>query len=190
MPGRCPGVRAQSSSAAVRWGHARGSRGDFGGPAAGPDARGAHGSSARRDAAGHEQSTSPHWRRQARRCRGIGAAVPLIALAVVTYAAGLALGFGGVVHPAVAICVCGAVGGFIRREPRAIALAALCAAGWLSAKSALLDEGRCARARGDIVAVFPDALAPGAFVRGEARSIAGRPCTVSVTVAVRRGRVA
>ena len=116
--------------------------------------------------------------------------MPLIALAVVAYAAGLALGFGGVAHLAVVVCGCGVAGGLVRREPRAIALAALCAAGWLGAKGVLLDEARCARARGDIVAVFPDALAPGAFVRGEARSIGGWACTVPITVAVRRGRVA
>jgi competence protein ComEC len=37
--------------------------------------------------------------------------------------------------------------------------------------------------------VFPDAIAPGAFVRGETRSIAGIACSAPITVAVRRGSV-
>ncbi len=43
--------------------------------------------------------------------------------------------------------------------------------------------------RGTIVAVFPEPLAPGAFVRGETRSIGGRACAAPITAVVRRGRV-
>jgi competence protein ComEC len=115
--------------------------------------------------------------------------VPLVATAVIAYAAGLALGFGGVVHLATAAGALLVIAGVVRRNARLVALASLGAAGWLVARSASLDEARCARLRGEISAVFPDALAPGAFVRGETRSIAGIACTASITVAVRRGSV-
>ena len=116
--------------------------------------------------------------------------MPLVALAVIAYAAGLALGFGGVVYLAAAACACAVLVGALQRDVRILALAGLSVAGWVAAHAASLDELRCARLRGPIVAVFPDALAPGAFVRGETRSIAGQKCATSVTVAVRRGRVA
>jgi competence protein ComEC len=116
--------------------------------------------------------------------------VPLVATAVIAYAAGLALGFGGVVHLALLAGAALAIAGGVRRDARLIALAALGAAGWVAARSTVLDEARCARVRGAIVAVFPDALAPGAFVRGETRSIAGHACRAPITVAVGRGRVA
>jgi competence protein ComEC len=116
--------------------------------------------------------------------------VPLVALAVIAYAAGLLLGFGGVVHPAIAMlgCITVAVAGVVRRDAGVSALAILGLAGWLAARSAMLDEARCARLRGPIIAVFPEAVAPGAFVRGETRAIAGRTCTAPITVAVRSGR--
>ena len=107
---------------------------------------------------------------------------------MIAYAAGLLLGFGGVVHPAITILACLALAGVVRRDVRVIALATLGVAGWFAAHAARLDEARCSRLRGSIVAVFPEALAPGAFVRGETRTIAGRACTTPITVAVRRGR--
>lgn len=116
--------------------------------------------------------------------------MPLVALAVVAYAAGLAVGFGGVLHLVVVVCAGLAAAGFLRRDVRIVALGALGAAGWLAARTAQIEEARCSRWRGSIVAVFADPLAPGAFVRGETRSIAGRPCTTPITVAVRRGTVA
>jgi competence protein ComEC len=116
--------------------------------------------------------------------------VPLVALAVLAYAAGLALGFGGVVHLAGAIAACAVLAGALRREMRLVALAGMGLAGWLAARAASLDEERCARLRGPIVAVFPEALAPGAFARGETRFIAGQRCATSVTVAVGRGGLA
>jgi competence protein ComEC len=114
--------------------------------------------------------------------------VPLVALAVIAYAAGLLLGFGGVAHLAIAVTGCLALAGVVRRDARLIALAALGLAGWLAARATVIGDARCSRLRGEIVAVFPDALAPGAFVHGETRAIAGRPCTAPVTVAVRQGR--
>jgi competence protein ComEC len=114
--------------------------------------------------------------------------VPLVALAVIAYAAGLLLGFGGVVHPAITMLGCVALAGVVRRDTRVTALAALALAGWLAARATMADEARCSHLRGPIVAVFPEALAPGAFVRGETRAIAGRSCTAPITVAVRRGR--
>jgi competence protein ComEC len=113
----------------------------------------------------------------------------LIVIAVIAYAAGLALGFGGVVHLALATAGGLAAAGVLRRELRLLALGALVLAGWLIARADAHDAERCASARGTILAVFPDALAPGAFVRGEARRIGERACTTPVTVAVRRGRV-
>ena len=116
--------------------------------------------------------------------------MPLVALAVIAYAAGLGLGFGGVVHLGLAVAVAGGLAGLVRRDVRLVALVGLGFAGWLAARAASVDDERCVRFRGPIVAVFPEALAPGAFARGEARSIAGRRCASSVTVAVKRGRVA
>ena len=116
--------------------------------------------------------------------------MPRIALAVIAYAAGLALGFGGVVHLAAAIGVAGALAGVMRRDLRVVALAAMGLAGWLVARAALLEEERCARWRGPIVAVFPEVLAPGAFARGETRSAAGKGCATAITVSVQRGSVA
>jgi competence protein ComEC len=114
--------------------------------------------------------------------------VPLVALAVIAYAAGLLLGFGGVVHLAITALGCLALAGIVRRDARVISLAVLGAAGWLAARATMVDAEGCSRLRGPIAAVFPEALAPGAFVRGETRSIAGRACTAPITVAVRRGR--
>jgi competence protein ComEC len=114
--------------------------------------------------------------------------LPLVTIAVIAYAAGLLLGFGGVVHPAIAMLGCLALAGVMRRDTRVIALAALGVAGWIAARATIADEVRCSRLRGLIVAVFPDALAPGAFVRGETRVIAGRACTAPIMIAVRRGR--
>ena len=113
--------------------------------------------------------------------------MPLVSLAVIAYAAGLLLGFGGVVHPAVSMLGCVALGAVVRRDARMLGLAVLGAAGWIAARAAKADEARCARLRGPIVAVFPDALAPGAFVRGETRTIGGHACAAPITVAVRRG---
>ena len=116
--------------------------------------------------------------------------MPLVALAVIAYAAGLALGFGGVVHLTAASVGCAAIAGVVARDARVVALAAFAVAGALAARGTALDEARCARTRGPIVAVFAEPLAPGAFVRGETRSIAGATCATPVTVAVRRGSVA
>lgn len=115
--------------------------------------------------------------------------MPLLALAVIAYAAGLALGFGGVAHLAVAGATSAAVVGIVVRDARAVALAAMAMAGWLVARGTALDEERCARARGPIAAVFSEPLGPGAFVRGETRSIAGESCATPITAAVRRGRL-
>jgi competence protein ComEC len=115
--------------------------------------------------------------------------VPLVALAVIAYAAGLALGFGGVLHLWGGVTGGLLVAARIRRDTRLVSLAVMTVAGGLSARAAALDADRCTQLRGTIVAVFPDHLAPGAFVRGETRSIGQRACTVSITVAVREGRV-
>ena len=115
--------------------------------------------------------------------------MPLVTLAVITYAAGLLLGFGGVVHPALAVFGVAVASGIVRRDARLVALTALALTGWLAARGAIAGESRCSRMRGPIIAVFPETLAPGAFVRGETRSIGGRACRAGVTVAVRQGRV-
>ena len=80
--------------------------------------------------------------------------------------------------------------GLVRREIRAIAIVTLTLAGWLAARAELAREEKCSQVTGQIVATFPEPLAPGAFVRGEARTIGGRACVAPITVAVRRGRVA
>jgi hypothetical protein len=115
--------------------------------------------------------------------------VPLVALAVVAYAAGLALGFGGVLHLLVGVSAGLLVAARIRRDTRLVALAVVSLAGGLSAHSAALDDARCTQARGPVLAVFPDHLAPGAFVRGATRSIGGHRCTAPIMVAVQAGRV-
>ena len=115
--------------------------------------------------------------------------MPLVALAVVAYAAGLAVGFGGVVHLVIPVCGAVAAIGALRRDARIVALGALGAAGCVAAWTAAIEGARCSRLRGTIVAIFADPLAPGAFARGETRSIAGAACTSSITVAVRRGTV-
>lgn len=114
--------------------------------------------------------------------------MPLIVTAVLAYAAGLLLGFGGVVHPVFAAAALLVVLGGVKRDLRVLAVSALVLTGWLLARATTLDATRCTHASGTIVAIFPDALAPGAFVRGETRSIGGRSCSTPVTVAVRRGR--
>jgi competence protein ComEC len=116
--------------------------------------------------------------------------VPLVTLAVIAYAAGLLLGFGGVVHLAVGTLACAAIFGIARRNASVMALAAIGMAGWLVAREAVMRSAQCAALRGPIVAVFVDGLAPGAFVSGETRSVAGRPCRVGITIAARRGRAA
>jgi competence protein ComEC len=114
--------------------------------------------------------------------------MPLVSLAVIAYAAGLLLGFGGVVHLAFAAIACVAIVGVATRNSSAAALAAIGMTGWLVARATVMREARCAAGSDRVVAVFSDALAPGAFVRGETRTIAKRPCRVAITVAVRRGR--
>jgi competence protein ComEC len=114
--------------------------------------------------------------------------VPLVSLAVIAYAAGLLLGFGGVLHLAITSIGCVAIFGVARRDASTLACATLCMAGWLVARTTVAREARCGLARGSLVAVFPEALAPGAFVRGATQTIAGRPCRVAITVAIRRGR--
>jgi competence protein ComEC len=106
---------------------------------------------------------------------------------VIAYAAGLLLGFGGVMHPAVWLVGCIALAAVATRDARVVALAALGVAGYLVARATRLSDAQCSRVRGPIVAVFPEALAPGAFARGETRAIAGRACTAPITVAIRRG---
>lgn len=115
--------------------------------------------------------------------------MPLVTLAVVAYAAGLAVGFGGVVHLAIPVSGGVAIVGALRRDARMVAVGALGAAGCVAAWTAAIEEAHCSRLRGTIVAIFADPLAPGAFVRGETRSIAGVACTSPITVAVRRGSV-
>jgi competence protein ComEC len=116
--------------------------------------------------------------------------VPLVSIAVIAYAAGLLLGFGGVVHLALTILGCLGAVGLLRRDAAVVAVAALGLAGWLAARGALEDASRCSRVNGPIIAVFPEALAPGAFSRGETRVVGGRPCSTTITVAVRRGHAA
>ena len=79
--------------------------------------------------------------------------------------------------------------GLVRREIRAMAIGTLAAAGWLAARAELATENKCSRVTGQIMATFPEPVAAGAFVRGETRTIGGRACVASITVAVRRGRV-
>ena len=86
--------------------------------------------------------------------------MPLVALAVIAYAAGLALGFGGVVHLTAASVGCAGIVGIVARDARPVALAAFAVAGALAARGTALDEERCARTRGPIVAAFAEPLAP------------------------------
>jgi competence protein ComEC len=114
--------------------------------------------------------------------------VPLIALAVLTYAAGLIAGFAGAAPIAILAGVaCAALAAVGRAGTRA-ALGALLVAG---AFVALRDSAAAARCRSDAThrapwhAQLEDAAAPGAFVHAEVR---WPGCAMLASVSVERGR--
>jgi competence protein ComEC len=113
--------------------------------------------------------------------------MPLAATALVAYAAGLLLGFGGVlVSGGCAIGALGVVAAARRSVPLA-AYAAAALAGMLVAIGAAALDAACRRnavAANEWLVTLEDAAHPGAFVRGRAR--VGR-CTVDAAVAVERG---
>jgi len=114
--------------------------------------------------------------------------VPLIALAVLTYAAGLVAGF--LAAPILAICFGGAFAavGALRRSGTHAALGALFAAGASVALWSAAHEARCradATHRARWSAQLEDAAAPGAYVRAQV----GWPgCAMPASMSVERGR--
>lgn len=114
--------------------------------------------------------------------------MPLVAVAVAAYAAGLLLGFGGVVIWGVLAVATLVSVGIARRALPALAAAVLLAAGLIVARSDVRSERGC-RARlarqAAWTVVLDDPAAPGAFVRGQI--LDGR-CRVAASLAVTRGR--
>jgi competence protein ComEC len=115
--------------------------------------------------------------------------VPLVAVALSAYAAGLLLGFGGEFVLGSGVLACALLIAATRRDPRLCAYAALCAAGLGGAALHARGEQACRRqavALTEWVAILDEASAPGAFVRGRVRAL---HCELPVHVAVERGIV-
>ncbi len=114
--------------------------------------------------------------------------MPLIAVVVTAYAAGLLLGFGGFVVVGMAVVVALAIAAATRRSLAALAAAVVLGAGLAMARAELRHETGCRAslaARGTWTVVLDDPAAPGAFVRGRARDDG---CDVAVSLSVARGR--
>src|SRR5688500_6840333 len=96
--------------------------------------------------------------------------MPLVALAYLSFAAGLLTGFGGAVVPGLALVTVGALEA-LRRASAVLAGAVLAAlAGLLIATVAQRDDDRCTKAApraGEWTVRLAAPAAPGAFVRGE-----------------------
>ncbi|MDQ6886970.1 MAG: DNA internalization-related competence protein ComEC/Rec2 [Gemmatimonadota bacterium] len=112
--------------------------------------------------------------------------MPLIAAACCAYAAGLLLGFGGVLVPALVAAAACVGAGLARRSATIVALSAIAIAGAIVASATRRSDAQCAaNALTDSswqVAVR-DSVSPGAFVRGVLR---GR-CVLPVALGVSAG---
>lgn len=113
--------------------------------------------------------------------------MPLVALAVAAYAAGLLLGFGGAFVPSGVLALTIAAAAALRRSAIPVALAAVGLAGTFVATAAKQSAASC-RSRAitaHTLDVILDAdAAPGAWLQGSAQ-LPG--CTVAVSLAVARG---
>ena len=114
--------------------------------------------------------------------------MPLVAIAVASYAAGLLLGFGGFVIWGVGAAIMLLVVALARQASAAVAGAALLASGLIVAVAELRTDRGCrdalARAKSWTV-TLDDPAAPGAFVKGR---VSGRRCSLPATLAVVSGR--
>ncbi|MBD0324237.1 MAG: ComEC/Rec2 family competence protein, partial [Aldersonia sp.] len=113
--------------------------------------------------------------------------MPLVVAAFSAYAVGLLLGFGGEFVLGVSVSAAALVIGLVRGNSSTLAIAALLAAGMLSAAAHARAEDTCRRQAVRLrqwTVTLDGAASPGAFVRGRAR--AGR-CELPVSVAVERG---
>lgn len=114
--------------------------------------------------------------------------MPLIALAVLAYAAGLIAGFAGAAPVAILVGIGSVAIAAVRRSGIQVALGALLVAG---AFVALRDSAAAARCRSDAThrapwhAQLEDAAGPGAFVHAEVR---WPGCSMLASVSVERGR--
>lgn len=114
--------------------------------------------------------------------------MPLVAIAVLSYAAGLLGGFlvGTVATGAVGIAA--AVAGLVRQRPALQGAAAALVAGALVAGASRISDAHCDRLigrSGVSRVVLEESAAPGAFVRSRAPG-----CSVSISLAVQSGRAA
>src|SRR5437867_1020130 len=114
--------------------------------------------------------------------------MPLVAAAVLAYAAGLLAGFGGAfVFTLIAAAVVVWRGAPTRRRRERVALAALVVAGFSTAASARVVESSCLDRLmrvGEWQVVLAADASPGAFVSGR------HSCGVDLKVSVERGRAA
>ena len=112
--------------------------------------------------------------------------MPLIAVAILAYAAGLLGGFVASAPLTGALGLAVAAAGVVRRMSVVSGAGAACAAGALVAAGTAISDAHCERAiaRGGVrQVVVEQTAAPGAFVRARATD-----CPVAVSVAVERGR--
>jgi competence protein ComEC len=114
--------------------------------------------------------------------------MPLVAIALGAYLAGLLAGFSGSALLILAIVVAALIVGTGRGRAVSIGLAALAAAGAGVAHTSVRDEGQCAVAamhRDPLVLVLGDSASPGAFVAGHAVG-----CDARVSLGVQHGSAA
>ncbi|MDB4911276.1 MAG: internalization-related competence protein ComEC/Rec2 [Gemmatimonadetes bacterium] len=116
--------------------------------------------------------------------------MPLIAIAVLAYAAGLVAGFTGAPAAAISCGVAYSALATVRRNAAHAALGALASAGACMALWSAAHDARCradAPHRGQWSAQLEDAAAPGAYVRARVRWPA---CAMATSMSVERGRAA
>lgn len=114
--------------------------------------------------------------------------MPLLFVAWLTYAAGLFMGFGGVVFPAVAVAALAVGWGVLQRDARLLALAMLLAAGALRSHGARVNDAGCAERTilgGRATVLLATDAAPGARATGQ---IVDAGCAVRVTLFLTGGR--
>src|SRR6266550_6542364 len=114
--------------------------------------------------------------------------MPLIALAVGSYLAGLLAGFNDVAPIAIGVAAAAFIGALLLGRPLVVALAVLVAAGALAASATSRAHARCASQvvrQQTFVVQIDDAAAPGAYIRGQLDV-----CGANVWIAVERGLAA
>lgn len=123
--------------------------------------------------------------------------MPLITAAFIVHAAGLLLGFGGVLLPALAASVVLAGVSAVRHDARLGALALLGAAGVLRAASAATTDARCVRQATSATPESDARVVYSAIVESDARpgarvpaTVADGGCAIRASVLVERGQAA